>query len=59
MSYILDILACGGVVIGELLLIFIGTALLQLIIYQTTGISLIKVLIRASRKFDIYLSNKF
>lgn len=59
MSKLMDFLLCGAVTMFELIGVIILGMLVQLIMYQVFGINIYKSLIRASRKLDKYLNEKF
>lgn len=59
MSKLIDFLLCGAVTMFELIGVIILGMLVQLIMYQVFGINIYKSLIRASRKLDKYLNEKF
>ena len=55
----LDILLCGSVVIFELIAVFIGMMLFQLISYQVFGINPYKILTNWLFRMDKKLSKMF
>lgn len=59
MDKLMDFILCGGMTIFELIAIFIGLALVQLIVYRTTGISLFNKLTKLVFKADRYVTAKF
>lgn len=52
MSYLLDLILCSGVVIGELIAIIIGSMLIQLVVYQLTGFSIYNNVFKGLNKLD-------
>lgn len=59
MAYLLDLILCSGVVIGELLAIIIGSMLIQLVVYQLTGISIYNVINKKIIKLEKYIERNF
>ena len=59
MIKLIDFILCAGVTLFELIIILIGLALLQLIVYRTTGISLFNKLTKLVFKADKYMTAKF
>lgn len=59
MNKLLDILLCGGVVIGELFAAIVGMLLIQLIFYRVFNINLYKSIINELNKLDQYLDKVF
>lgn len=59
MDKLMDFILCGGMTIFELAIMFIAVMLIQLIVYRTTGISLINSMIKAGLRFNNYLTKKF
>lgn len=58
MSKVLDILLCAGMTTFEIIAILVGLALIQLIVYQTTGISLFNKFTKLVFKADRYFTEK-
>lgn len=58
MIYILDIIACGLVVAGELIGAILGAMLIQLFFYRVLKINLVKSLFRGLDNLDKYLTTK-
>lgn len=58
MAYLLDLILCSGVVIGELLAIIIGSMLIQLVVYQLTGFSIANNLWKSLIRLEKHLENK-
>lgn len=48
MNYLLDVIACSGIVLAELIGVFIVAMLVQLIVYQTTGFSIYNAFIKVA-----------
>lgn len=59
MIKLIDFILCTGVTLFELIAILVGLALLQLIVYRTTGISIINKFTKLIFKADKYLTEKF
>lgn len=59
MDKLMDFILCGGMTIFELAIMFIAVMLIQLIVYRTTGVSLINSMISAGLRFNNYLTEKF
>lgn len=58
MAYLLDLILCSGVVIGELIAIIIGSMLIQLVVYQLTGFSIANNLWKSLIRLEKHLENK-
>lgn len=58
MAYLLDLILCSGVVIGELIAIIIGSMLIQLVVYQLTGFSIVNSLWKSLIRLEKNLENK-
>lgn len=59
MIYILDIIACGLIVLAELIGVFILAILTQFIFYRVLKINLCKSIDRGLNKLDRYLNSIF
>lgn len=59
MEKLIDFILCTGVTVFELIAILGGLALIQLVVYRTTGISLFNKLTKLVFKADKYMTAKF
>lgn len=59
MEKLIDFILCTGVTAFELIAILGGLALIQLVVYRTTGISLFNKLTKLVFKADKYMTAKF
>lgn len=59
MDKAIDFILCAGVTAFEVIAIIVGMALIQLIVYQTTGISLFNRFTKLMFKADRYLTAKY
>lgn len=59
MGKLIDFILCTGVTVFELIAILGGLALIQLVVYRTTGISLFNKLTKLVFKADKYMTAKF
>lgn len=59
MDKLIDFTLCAGATTLELIIILIGLALIQLIVYRTTGISIFNKFTKLMFKADKYMTAKF
>lgn len=59
MDKIMDFILCAGVTAFEVVAIIVGAMLIQLIVYQLTGISLFNRFTKLMFRADRYITAKF